>query len=130
MVRQWLYDHGRHYEFLVDYETLDLSRIRWALKDVAVADLEGIPTGPSDQDFLDDVATEVISARSEQGVRLRPHFGGTEPGHVVPDPFEGLLVVSAGAGCVADDAWIETAVVGERYAEVHELATPVLRVPA
>jgi hypothetical protein len=33
----------------------------------------------------------------------------------VPDPFEGLLVVPAGARCVADDPWIETAVTGERY---------------
>jgi hypothetical protein len=31
----------------------------------------------------------------------------------MPDPFEGLLVVLAGAGCVPDDSGIEAAVAGE-----------------
>jgi len=48
----------------------------------------------------------------------------------VPDPFEGLLVVSACAGCVADDAGTEAAVAGERYAEVYELRTSVAGVAA
>ncbi|MFG1653219.1 hypothetical protein ACGFIE_25150 [Micromonospora sp. NPDC049275] len=58
VVEQWLYDHGRHLEFLDDYGSLDLSRIRWTLKDVAVDDLKAIPTGRSDQDWLDEVAAE------------------------------------------------------------------------
>jgi hypothetical protein len=61
---------------------------------------------------------------------LRPHLGSTEPGHVMPDPLEGLLVVPACARCVADDPRIETAVTGERYAESHKLRTPILGVQA
>ncbi|MFG2058499.1 hypothetical protein ACGFI9_31190 [Micromonospora sp. NPDC048930] len=56
VVRQWLYDHGGHLEFLRDYEDLDLERIRWSLEDVPVAELESIPTGASDQGFLEEVA--------------------------------------------------------------------------
>ncbi|OON27110.1 hypothetical protein BSA16_33840 [Micromonospora sp. Rc5] len=48
VVRQWLYDHGGHPDFLVDYKALDLSRIQWTLEDVAVAELETIPTGSSE----------------------------------------------------------------------------------
>src|SRR5580704_15462417 len=50
--------------------------------------------------------------------------------HVMPDSFEGLLVVLAGAGYVAEDAGIEPAVAGERHAEVHELLAPVAGVAA
>lgn len=47
VVRQWLYDHGRHLEFLRDYEDLDLERIRWKLEDVPVSELESCRgTGP------------------------------------------------------------------------------------
>jgi hypothetical protein len=48
----------------------------------------------------------------------------------MPDPFEGLLVVLAGAGCVAEDAGIEAAVAGEWYAEVDELLASVAGVAA
>ena len=41
------------------------------------------------------------------------HLGAAESCHVMPHPFEGLLVVLAGAGCVAEDAGIESAVAGE-----------------
>ena len=51
VVQQWLYDHGRHLEFLDDYANLDLSLIQWTLKDVAIDDLKTAPTGPSDQDI-------------------------------------------------------------------------------
>ena len=46
-------------------------------------------------------------------MRLRPRRGGTESGHAVPDPLEGLLVVLAGARCVADDSRVEPAGTGE-----------------
>jgi hypothetical protein len=69
VVRQWLYDHGDHTWFLEDYGTLDLSRIRWDLEDVAIAELERIPTGPSEQDALDEYAANHqywLSKRSEE----------------------------------------------------------------
>ncbi|GAA2534522.1 hypothetical protein [Winogradskya humida] len=58
VVKQWLYDHGRHLEFLDDYGSLDLSQIRWTLQRVVVDDLAAAPTGPSDQDWLEQVAAE------------------------------------------------------------------------
>jgi hypothetical protein len=69
VVRQWLYDHGDHPEFLEDYGTIDLSRIHWDLEDVAISELEKIPTGPSEQDALDGYATlhrYWLSRRSEE----------------------------------------------------------------
>lgn len=32
VVKQWLFDHGRHPAFLRDYATIDLSRVRWRLE--------------------------------------------------------------------------------------------------
>ena len=58
------------------------------------------------------------------------HLGAAESCHVMPDPFECLLVVLAGAGCVAEDAGIEAAVAGEWYAEVDELLASVAGVAA
>ncbi|MFY1573546.1 hypothetical protein ACN26Z_01465 [Verrucosispora sp. WMMD703] len=71
VVRQWLYDHGRHLEFLRDYEDLDLERIRWKLEDVPVTELESIPTGPSDQGFLEDVAADHVYWLSKRPQRIR-----------------------------------------------------------
>jgi hypothetical protein len=48
----------------------------------------------------------------------------------VPDPLECLLVVPAGAGCVADDRGIEAAAAGERQAEFREFLAPAGRVAA
>jgi len=67
VVKQWLYDHGDHPEFLMDYGALDLSRIRWNLEDVAVAELEKIPTGSSEQDTLNGFA-----ANHQYWLALRP----------------------------------------------------------
>lgn len=58
VVKQWLYDHGDRPDFLADYANLDLGRIRWNLELVSVTDLEHIPTGPADQEWLDQVAAE------------------------------------------------------------------------
>jgi hypothetical protein len=71
VVEQWLYDHGRHLEFLDDYGSLDLSLIRWTLKDVAVHDLKAVPTGTSDQDWLDEVAAEHRRWLSQRPQRYR-----------------------------------------------------------
>jgi hypothetical protein len=48
----------------------------------------------------------------------------------MPDPFEGLLVVVACAGCIADDAGIQQAVMSQGQTEVHELLAPVAGVTA
>ena len=53
------------------------------------------------------------------------HLGAAEAGHVVPDPLQGLLVVAASPGCVADKAGRERSVAGERCAEARELGPAV-----
>jgi hypothetical protein len=79
VVRQWLYDHGQHLEFLRDYEYLDLEHIHWKLEDVPVAELESIPTGPSDQEFLEDVAANHVYWLSKRPQRIQDawKFEGT-----------------------------------------------------
>ncbi|UWZ36370.1 hypothetical protein Drose_35945 [Dactylosporangium roseum] len=71
VVRQWLYDHGEHLEFLRDYEDLDLARIRWNLEDVPVAELKSIPTGPSDQEWLEEVAADHVYWLSKRPQRIQ-----------------------------------------------------------
>ena len=56
VVEDWLFDHGAHEAFRNDYRDLDLSAIAWALEDVPSASLQGIRTGPSEQEFLTSVA--------------------------------------------------------------------------
>ncbi|MDJ0336583.1 hypothetical protein QMG83_15245 [Salinibacterium sp. G-O1] len=56
VVEDWLFDHGAHEAFQVDYRDLDLSAITWTLEDVPAASLQVIRTGPSEQKFLESVA--------------------------------------------------------------------------
>jgi hypothetical protein len=56
---------------------------------------------------------------------MAEHLGAAEAGHVVPDPLQGLLVVAAGPGRVADKAGRERSVAGERRAEERELGPAV-----
>jgi hypothetical protein len=71
VVRQWLYDHGQHLEFLRDYEDLDLERIHWKLEDVPVTELESIPTGSSDQEWLKEVAANHVYWLGKRPQRIR-----------------------------------------------------------
>jgi hypothetical protein len=55
VTRQWLFDHGEHFAATRDYDDLDLSRVQWELRQVAAVDLQRIPTGRSEQPFLEQV---------------------------------------------------------------------------
>ncbi len=70
-MRQWIYDHGDHPEFLRDYEHLDLEQIRWKLEDVPLAELESIPTGPSDQEALEGFAANHVYWLSRRPQRIQ-----------------------------------------------------------
>ncbi len=74
-------------------------------------------------------ATEYARCRRvrQDNHRLSPHLGATEPGHVMPDPLECLLVVSAGARRIADDPRVESPATGQRQTEADELQPPVFR---
>ena len=39
VVRQWLWEHGKHEDFLAQYDHLDLLALKWELRQVAAADL-------------------------------------------------------------------------------------------
>ena len=56
VVRQWLWEHGENGPFLRDYAGVDLSRVCWTLETVPAADLETMPTGPSDGDCIEEYA--------------------------------------------------------------------------
>ena len=71
VVRQWIYDHGDHLEFLRDYGDLDLERIRWELEGVPVAELESMPTGPSDQGALEEFAANHVYWLSRRPQRIQ-----------------------------------------------------------
>lgn len=60
VVEGWLFDHGAHEAFRIDYRDLDLSAIIWTLEEVPTASLQGIRTGPSEQEFLESVAKHHI----------------------------------------------------------------------
>ncbi len=98
VVKQWLYDHGDRPAFLRDYRFVDLSRIQWTLDDVHIRDLEQISTGPSEQDFLVDVATEhqYWLGRRPEGVRNAWEQVGTWL--VPPVLISRELLYPAGAG--------------------------------
>lgn len=58
VLEQWLFDHGANPSFLDDYGGLELQDVRW---DVEIIDLEaflGMPTGPSDSDYVGEIARD------------------------------------------------------------------------
>jgi hypothetical protein len=83
LVEQFLFDHCDNDSFRHDYENLDLSTLHWAKTSVETKDLLNIPTGPSDQGFLESVAANhahwvsvrpraIQEAWKEQGTWLVP----------------------------------------------------------
>ncbi|ATI36476.1 hypothetical protein CPI83_30235 (plasmid) [Rhodococcus sp. H-CA8f] len=52
VLRDWLWDHGRHIPFLEDYGTVDLTTIRRTCEAIATATLVGLPTGPSEAELI------------------------------------------------------------------------------
>ena len=71
VVRQWLFEHGRHLEFLDDYGAVDLNRIDWQLEVLPVTELERVRTGPSEQDWLERVAAEHLYWLSRRPEHIR-----------------------------------------------------------
>ena len=56
VVEGWLFDHADHEAFRLDYASLDLSSIGWALEEVPASELQDVRTGASEQAFLNYVA--------------------------------------------------------------------------
>jgi hypothetical protein len=69
VVEQWLYDHGHHSAFLDDYGNVDLDEVQWTLELVPLTELAVMPTGPSEEDFLNEVAIDHVHYL---GVRPQP----------------------------------------------------------
>jgi hypothetical protein len=75
VVEDWLFDHGAHEAFRIDYRGLNLSGINWTLEGVPAASLQGIRTGPSEQKFLESVAKHHVHYL---GLRPAPIRAGWE----------------------------------------------------
>lgn len=58
VLEQWLYDHADNSSILRDYGSVDLSRIRWDVEVVAVEDFLTMPTGPADDECIDEFAAD------------------------------------------------------------------------
>ncbi|GIE81717.1 hypothetical protein Aph02nite_76670 [Actinoplanes philippinensis] len=56
VLEQWLYDHAANESFLDDYGAIDLSRLQWKVEAVSVEDFVQMPTGPSDDGYIDEIA--------------------------------------------------------------------------
>lgn len=56
VLEQWLYDHPENSSFLRDYGSVELSLIRWRVEVVGLDDLLTMPTGPSDDNCMDEYA--------------------------------------------------------------------------
>jgi hypothetical protein len=68
VLEQWLYDHAGNSSFLVDYEGVDLTRIRWDVEVIALGELARMPTGPTDDEYIDEIAAD-----PDHWVRVREH---------------------------------------------------------
>ena len=56
VLRDWLWDHGRHVPFLEDYGSVDLTAIRWTCEAIATATLVGLPTGSREAELMAEIA--------------------------------------------------------------------------
>jgi hypothetical protein len=56
VLEQWLYDHATNGSFLEDYGAIDLSSLRWEVEAVPAEEFVQMPTGPSDQGYIDEIA--------------------------------------------------------------------------
>ena len=71
VAEQWLYDHSGFSNFLVDYDGLDLTTIRWHDELVPAESFLTIPTGPSEAGLIEEFARNPnhwSEVRRSQGV--------------------------------------------------------------
>ncbi|MFC9964371.1 hypothetical protein [Nocardia ignorata] len=67
VVDQWLWEHGRHEEFLDDYGDLELESVQWSKESLSHVELVSLPTGPSESAVLEQYAVD-----HRHWVRVRP----------------------------------------------------------
>lgn len=60
VAEQWLYDHAGNSSFLEDYGSVNLTRIRWDVETIPHEAFLTMPTGPSDGDYIEEIAANPI----------------------------------------------------------------------
>ncbi len=71
VVEQFLYEHGRYGPFRTDYGHVNLFDVRWSLEYLGAEQLARMPTGPSEDGLLEEVAANhahCLSTRPEAKV--------------------------------------------------------------
>ena len=80
VVEQWLYDHSGFGRFLVDYDGLDVTTLRWNDEPVSADEFLTVPTGPTEAGLIDEFAQNPdhwSEVRRHQGVPQHWESHGT-----------------------------------------------------
>lgn len=103
VVEQWLYDHSGFGRFLVDYDGLDLTTLRWHDEAVSAHEFLTMPTGLSEAGLIDEFAETPdywSEVRRSQGVPQHWESHGTWLRRpllidraILRPPAEGLQVI-------------------------------------